>query len=336
MDNGAHEGDQRRGKHRGFVLGLCYYTHWLLTHSLAYLRALSITYLLFIYIHSLNYAFTYSHTYLLTYCLGHKKTMEEIRIELIEFLGEKEAKDLVLHLAKYLKDMNKSNKKVDESSNNNNKNVTRTGDVASGLKAERSTGTKNKPNNNNNNNNSNNSSINNRGAAGYKSSRSTIDDEDLEDFKRRRIGDGNTKKKGQSSKEEADSSVQNKTVAAMPLPMALPGVGVDPEVYRQQMNTLAQMQGFENVEDMVAFQKQSLLMMQRTLGTSGRGGRAGGRIYSRGGRGEYGGRGRGRGRGFVAPIKKEDAEYTRPPTVEHGLSATRAVVYKRNTDFNVE
>ena len=258
--------------------------------------------------------------------------MEEIRIELIEFLGEKEAKDLVLHLAKYLKDMNKSNKKVDESSNNN-RNVARTGDVASGLKAERSTGTKNKPSNNNNSNNNN---SNNRGVAGNKSSRSAIDDEDLEDFKRRRIGDGNTKKKGQSGQQEAGSSVQNKAVAPMQLPMALPGVGVDPEVYRQQMNTLAQMQGFENVEDMVAFQKQSLLMMQRTLGTSGRGGRSGGRIYSRGGRGEYGGRGRGRGRSFVAPIKKEDTEYTRPPTVEHGLSANRAVVYKRNTDFTVE
>lgn len=253
--------------------------------------------------------------------------MEEIRVELIEFLGEKVAKDLALHLAKYLKDMNKGNRTVDGSSNNKNKNAARTGDVASGLKAERSSGTKNKPNNN---------SSNNRGVVGSKSSRSAIDEEDLEDFKRRRIGDGNTKKKGQSSKEEVDSSVQSKTVAAMPLPMALPGVGVDPEVYRQQMNTLAQMQGFESVEDMVAFQKQSLLMMQRTLGTGGRGGRVGGRIYSRGGRGEYGGRGRGRGRHFIAPIKKEDAEYTRPPTVEHGLSATRAVVYKRNTDFTAE
>jgi len=267
--------------------------------------------------------------------------MEEIRIELIEFLGEKEAKDLVLHLAKYLKDMNKA---VDESSNK--KNVTRTGDVSSGLKAERSAGNKIKPNNNNNNNNNNNSknnnnnSSNNRGA-GSKSHRNTIDDEDLEDFKRRRIGDGNTKKKVQHNNEVDNNNVKAKPTTtaapAMPLPMALPGVGVDPEVYRQQMNTLAQMQGFESVEDMVAFQKQSLLMMQRTLGTGGRGGRTGGRIFSRGGRGEYGGRGRGRGgRSFVAPIKKEDAEYTRPPTVEHGLSASRAVVYKRNTDFSAE
>ena len=261
--------------------------------------------------------------------------MEEIRIELIEFVGEKEAKDLVLHLAKYLKDMNKAVEK----------NVTRTGDVSSGLKAERSAGNKNKSNNNSNNNNNNNSNKNNNNnnnrGAGNKSHRNTIDDEDLEDFKRRRIGDGNTKKKVQHNNEVDKSSVKAKPTTtaapAMPLPMALPGVGVDPEVYRQQMNTLAQMQGFESVEDMVTFQKQSLLMMQRTLGTGGRGGRTGGRIFSRGGRGEYGGRGRGRGgRSFVAPIKKEDAEYTRPPTVEHGLSANRAVVYKRNTDFSVE
>jgi len=260
--------------------------------------------------------------------------MEEIRVELIEFVGEKEAKDLVLHLAKYLKDMNKSNKVVADSVSN--KSGTRTYDAASGLIAERSTGNKNKPNNNNHNNSNNN---NNKGLAGNKNQRSTFDDEDLEDFKRRRIGDGNTKKKGQSVKEEAVSNVKSKTTTtapAMPLPMALPGVGVDTEVYRQQMNTLAQMQGFESVEDMVAFQKQSLLMMQRTLGTGGRGGRAGGRIFSRGGRGEYGGRGRGRGRHFIPPIKKEDAEYVRPPTVEHGLSAARAVVYKRNSDFAVE